>query len=104
MWAAIKLRANKKELRDISQRRRRRQTLPLHSSCRCSKIMSPLNCNETLSPHLSERQIQHLKHRYQPDSTVLKAIRASPECSRLDRLSSGKYYGVNLLDGVASTG
>src|ERR1017187_5481331 len=70
--------------------------------CRCSKIMSPLNCNETLSPckdgddeservptvkvienaadgrlsvceasrllQLSERQVQRLKRRYQPDS------------------------------------
>src|SRR5450755_809846 len=24
---------------------------PLYSSCRCSKIMSPPNCNETLSPY-----------------------------------------------------
>jgi transposase len=106
--------------------------------CRCSKIMSPPNCNETLSPYgdgdesqkelqrvkvienaaegrlsvreasrllqLSERQVQRLKRRYEPDSIAWvhhgNRGRPMPWAFSLQKqliltLARGKYAGFN---------
>src|SRR5664279_2987883 len=107
--------------------------------CRCSKIMSPLNCNQTLSPckdgdheservqrvkvienaaggrlsvreasrllQLSERQVQRLKRRYQPDSLAwvqhgnrgrcMPWAVSIPQKQLILSLARGKYQGFN---------